>query len=73
VHEVYLSDRNMTYDNATDHFIDAAFWAETNCKSFKRYDVQDVSDHSLLFDQVAVYYFDDEKDAMIFTLKWQQS
>lgn len=68
---VYLDDRNRAYDQAYKHFIDAALWAQDNCGSFVAYSIVDVSDHSIMFDQVAEYSFRKESDATFFKLKWQ--
>lgn len=68
---VYLDDRNQTYDLAYLRFIDAALWAQDHCSSFVTYSIQDVSDHSIMFDQVAEYSFREESDATFFKLKWQ--
>jgi hypothetical protein len=69
---VYLDDRNQDYDRAYDRFIDAGLWAQDHCASFVTYTITDVSDHTLLFDQVAEYAFRDERDAVAFALKWKQ-
>ena len=68
---VYLTDRNMDYDQAAEYFLEAGLWAEVHCLSFVDYSVQDVSDHTLYFDQVAAYNFNNEHDALMFTLKWK--
>lgn len=70
---VYLSDEHskLDYNFQRLYFIDAAIWATKHCKSFKNFDMQDVSDHSLTMDQVAAYHFTDPKDAMWFELKWR--
>jgi len=73
VHEVYLTDRNMSWDEGEQLFFDAAAWARAHCVSYRGHHVQDVSDASYIYDNVAQYLFEDEKDAMIFTLKWRQS
>ena len=73
VHEVYLNDAKIDYDFAEQHFQNVNLWAVEHCPSYQGYDVQDVSDFSYHYDYVAQYLFDDEKDAMIFTLKWRQS
>ena len=70
---VYLDDRNQDYDQAYDRFIDAGLWAQDHCESFVTYSIQDVSDFTLLFDQVAEYSFRNESDAIFFKLKWQQN
>jgi hypothetical protein len=70
--KVYLDDRNQDYDQAYERFIDAGSWAQDHCESFVSYEVVDVSDHTILYDQVAEYVFRDERDAVAFTLKWKQ-
>lgn len=52
------------------YFIDAAIWATRFCPSYKRFDIQDVADQSLECDQIAEYEFSDEKDALLFKIKW---
>ena len=69
---VYLDDRNQAYDEAYDRFIDAGLWAQDHCPSFVTYSIQDASDHTLYFDQVAEYIFRNERDAVAFALKWKQ-
>jgi hypothetical protein len=45
-------------------------WARKNCKTFFWYDVTDVSDASYTTDEIHCYYFIDERDVMMFTLRW---
>jgi len=45
-------------------------WAENNCPSFFRREVLDVSDVSMYYDSFVDYYFYDEKDAILFKLKF---
>lgn len=73
MHEVYLNDAKLNYDFAEQHFQNANLWAREHCPSYQGYDVQDVSDVSYHYDYVAQYLFGDEQDAVLFTLKWQQS
>ena len=68
---VYLDDTGIPYERAEKHFQDACTWAEDFCPSFEGYQVQDVSDVSLICDFVAEYIFKDAKDAEWFTLKWK--
>ena len=68
---VILNDRGMDYDQSDKFYILADQWAQQNCPSYVGYTVQDVSDVSLIWDQLADYEFRDEKDVMIFTLKWK--
>lgn len=68
---VYLDDSGIVYEKAEQHFLDAANWAQEQCTSFLGYNVQDVSDVSLVNDFVAQYNFKSLKDAEWFTLKWK--
>ncbi len=52
---VYLDDRNIPYEQAHAHFKQAAEWARRQCSSFVDYHVQDVSDVSYVYDNVAQY------------------
>ena len=69
--EVYLNDSNMSYDFAEQHFWNANLWALEHCSSYRGHNVQDVSDVSYIYDNVALYLFEDEQDALLFRLKWQ--
>lgn len=68
---VYLNDFNLDYLDAREHFECAAEWARSQCPSFISYSVTDVSDTSLIYDQVAEYIFKDVKHAIWFELKWR--
>jgi hypothetical protein len=70
---VYLNDQHIPYEQAHDHFKKAADWARRQCSSFVDYHVQDVSDVSYVYDNVAQYGFNDPKDALLFELKWKSS
>jgi len=70
---VYLNDSNMDYDMAVDYFDEAGAWATRQCQTFVDFTVQDVSDVSMMFDQVAEYRFGDPKDALLFELKWKNA
>ena len=48
-------------------------WAKAHCTSFIWMEVADVSDVSLQWDELASYYFDDERDALMFKLKYKNS
>jgi hypothetical protein len=67
-----LNDKNLSYDAAWQHFYDADRWAQDHCSSYRGYSVQDVSDFSMLHDQIAVYEFAEEKDLLWFSLRWGQ-
>jgi len=67
---VLLNDRNMAYEAAIRHFLDAANWAKDNCPSFMGSEVVDVTDVSVEYDQIAEFVFGNDKDANWFKLKW---
>ena len=69
--QVYLNDTEISYDDTEQHFFDANIWAKKYCPSYRGYDVQDVSDFSYTNDRIALYRFGEEKDALIFQLKWK--
>ena len=68
--EVFLSDKNMTYEAGKQRFIDADQWANNICSTYRGYHIQDVSDFSYDRDQVALYLFESEEDAAWFKLRW---
>lgn len=71
--KVYLTDErhyDLSYNRMRLYFIDAAIWAVHNCRSYKKFNIQDASDHSIDCDQIAEYVFTDEKDVLMFKLKW---
>lgn len=70
--EVYLNDAKMNYDEGEVYFHNADQWAREHCESYKGHNVQDVSDVSYVYDNVALYLFKQDKDAMIFKLKWER-
>ena len=67
---VVLNDTGMPLGTAARYFRSAAAWAEENCESFDTYDVQDVSDFSVTNDLLCSYHFDDDRDAVVFRLRW---
>ena len=70
---VYLNDVDMSYEEAAEYFEEAGAWASRQCQTFVDFDVQDTSDVSYIYDQVAGYRFKDPKDALMFELKWKSS
>lgn len=72
LYRVYVNDSKNTYqyDRTEQYWRDIDSWAMQNCASYVGYHVQDVSDVSLQWDEVGEYRFFDEKDAMLFELKW---
>ena len=69
---IYLNDSKMNYESAQVMFVEADLWAQENCKTYQGFDVQDVSDHSYTMDQVAMYVFEDDRDANWFILRWSR-
>jgi hypothetical protein len=68
---VYLNDTGIPYEQAEEHFAEAAAWATRHCLSFIDYHVQDVSDVSYQYDFVTEYKFTDPKDVVLFQLRWK--
>lgn len=69
-YEIYLNDSKLDYDQAEQYFADADQWAKNQCASYLGFDVQDVSDVSYVYDQVAVYVFGSQEDLFMFKLKY---
>jgi hypothetical protein len=68
--EVFLNDTSMSYEQAEQHFVTAHRWARKNCPSYQDHEVIDVADVSYTNDLIARYRFADDKDVIIFQLKW---
>lgn len=63
-HDFYLTDQAWKYCQ----------WARANCKSFVEYEFVDMSDIDSWagdYDSGWFYYFNDEEDAIMFSLKFQ--
>lgn len=71
--EIYLDDAKMSYDESEVYFHNAHCWAKEHCAGYKGHHVQDVSDVSYVCDNVALYLFEDEKEALIFRLKYEKT
>lgn len=70
--EVYLNDAQLSWDESEVYFHNANVWALENCESYVNYNVQDVSDVSYVYDNIGLYLFREERDVMIFKLKWER-
>lgn len=70
-YQIIISDNDA--GGAGEPFWKIKKWALAHCKSFVWMDVSDVSDVSLYYDELAVYYFGDERDALMFKLKYKSS
>ena len=69
--EVLVSDENSGgYEYNKEYFATIDQWARERCNSYIGYQVQDVSDVSLYWDEIAVYRFTSDIDVVLFKLKW---
>ena len=69
---VLINDsKSPGYEQNGVYFTEIHLWALNTCKSYRGMHIQDVSDVSLQWDEIAEYTFEDEKDAMFFELKWK--
>ena len=71
--DVLITDQGSpTYEQNSKYFADIDAWAqETLGSKYLGYTVQDVSDVSLQWDEIACYTFEDEATANWFKLRWQ--
>ena len=71
MHRVLITDaKSGGYDYNAAYFAKLSQWAKTHCESFVAVHVQDVSDHSYMWDEIAEFTFADERDAVWFTTAW---
>lgn len=68
--DVWLNDSGHVI-GGLKMFAQADQWAQEHCQSYRGYEVTDVSDVSLVYDNVASYSFGNEQDALIFMLRWR--
>ena len=68
-HQVLITDNDA--ESAGEPFWKIKKWCLAHCKSYVWFDVTDVSDAIGLWDEIAAYWFHDEKDAVMFTLKYK--
>jgi hypothetical protein len=68
--EVWLDDGGIGYEQAGQRFESAHRWAKKNCVSYQKHEVVDVTDVSHTHDLIARYLFRDERDVIMFELKW---
>ena len=61
---------SANYEHNAEYFGAINEWAADHCASYRGYRVQDVSDASLVWDEIAEYLFDSEADEVLFRLKW---
>ena len=71
IYRAYVNDiGSPSYDFNRVYFEDMAEWAKEHCRSFKSFEIADVSDVSILYDEVAEFCFEDEQDLLMFKLKY---
>lgn len=68
-HQVIITD--IESGGSGEPFWKIKKWASAHCKSFIWMEVSDVSDVSLQWDELATYYFANEQDALMFTIKYK--
>jgi hypothetical protein len=68
-HQVLITDNDAKA--AGEPFWKIKKWCLTNCKSYVWMDVTDVSDASYHWDEIAAFYFHNEKDVLMFSLKYK--
>jgi hypothetical protein len=69
--EVWLDyDEHLDIDQNEQRFCNAEFWARDFCESFKAHQVLWLETVSLKKPIQAVYVFGNDRDVMIFKLKW---
>jgi hypothetical protein len=61
---------SANYEHNTEYFGAINEWAADHCASYRGYRVQDVSDASISWDEIAEYLFESEADELLFRLKW---
>lgn len=71
MHVLITDSKSPGYDHNKEYFESIHFWALKNCPSYNGMSIQDVSDVSYEWDEIAEYRFTDEKDVMFFELKWK--
>jgi hypothetical protein len=68
-HQVLITDNDA--EAAGEPFWKIKKWCLAHCHSYIWFDVTDVSDVGYQWDEIASYWFHDEKDAVMFTLKYK--
>ncbi len=63
---IHDKDHEFNYNSMRLYFIDAAIWAVQHCKSYKSFKIREIGETK----QMANYLFEDERDALLFRLKW---
>lgn len=72
VNVLITDERSPDYYKNAEYFASIDRWAQDNLGSkYLGYHVQDVSDVSLQWDEIADYVFEDDQSANWFRLRWQ--
>lgn len=66
-----MDDIKVTLFDAQGTYLDMCLWVKQYCSSYKRSNVTDVSDVSVVTDVIYEFWFDDPQDALMFKLKWE--
>ena len=70
-HRVLITDNDARA--AGEPFWKIKKWCLSHCQSYVWFDITDVSDTSYVWDEIAAFYFHDEKDVLMFQLKYKSS
>lgn len=70
VNVIISDEKSPDYYQNSEYFEQIDQWAQQNCASYHGYYVQDVSDATYEWDELACYQFLDERDATWFKLRW---
>ena len=70
-HQVLITD--VDCEQAGEPFWKIKKWCLAHCQSYIWFDVTDVSDVGYQWDEIAAFYFHDERDALMFKLKYKNS
>lgn len=70
--EILVNDgKSPSYEHNGVYFTEIDLWAKEHCKTYTGFHVQDVSDVSYQWDEIACYFFQEENaDTTLFRLKW---
>ena len=74
IYRTYINDsQSPSYAETEAYFNEMLIWAKEHCQSFKHFEVTDVSDVSIICDEIAEFQFENEQDLLMFTLRWPQA
>lgn len=71
IYRAYVNDsQSPSYAETKAFFNEMLIWAKEHCQSFENVEVIDVSDVSLICDEIIEFRFGNEQDLLMFKLKW---